>query len=288
MKKPLLVLPALLLVTACQRPEVEAFRQNPAPLVVAVTLPSNLPNGDEIRQDYAAALRARLATRVTVVPDGVPPPAGAVDLVVTMNRLQEGRPGSSPSPAAVGVAAGVTVGALSAASGNRYGILDGLFWGLWTGTHVAVAQEHESRRLGYYPSRVGATISLVAHGAGPGVRPLTEFEVGGQEVINAMDPLRRSEADDPARVREEEARAFARVIVWRLQDEFGWTTRSKPSFYRPEGAPAEERPAAAEPPRTEAPKSDTPKTEAPTAPEPSPTPKPDTAQPEPPKAETPK
>ena len=104
MKKLALILPIIALTLACQRPEVEAFRQNPAPVSVTVLLPNGLPGNNEIRQDYSAALRARLATRVTVVPEDVSPPPGAVELEVAIQRIQEGRGTSDPSPAAVGVA----------------------------------------------------------------------------------------------------------------------------------------------------------------------------------------
>lgn len=238
MKKQALLLPVLALTFACQRPEVEAFRQNPAPVSVTVILPTGIPVANEIRQDYAAALRARLATRVTVVPEDVPPPPGAVELVVMVSRIEEGGRASHPSPAAVGVGVGATVGILSAASGNRgYAVLDGLFWGLWAGAHTSVARHHERRQLGFYPSRVAAQVTL-KQGGSPvaGRNPvLYEFEISGYEVVEAMDPLRRSDSEDPIRVREEEARAFARVVTWKLQDKFGWMIRSTPSFYRQSG-----------------------------------------------------
>jgi hypothetical protein len=242
MKKSALLLPPLLLTLACQHPELEAFRQKPAPLVVSFLMPTGIPTAREIQQDYAAALRARLATRVTVVPEGVAPPPGAVELEVLVRRMDIGRGASEPSAAAVGVATGVTVGLLSAAAGNRRGgdfFFDGLFWGLWAGAHAADAIRHEHRHLGYYPSRVQAQVTLKLGGS-PDLRRnpvLYEFDVNGHEVIDAMDPLRRSDGEDPVRVREEEARAFARVVTWKLQEKFGWETHPMPSFYRAEPAP---------------------------------------------------
>lgn len=234
MKKQALLLPVLALTLACQRPEVEAFRQNPAPVSVTFLLPSGVPT--EIRQDYAAALRARLATRITVVPEDVAPPPGAAELEVLVTRMEGGRGSSDPSPAAVGVATGAAVGFLSAAAGNRgNAVLDGIFWGLWAGTHAAASMRYERRSLGYNPSHVQAQVVL-KQGGSPvaGRNPVIyEFEVNGYDVVNAMDALSRSESDDPARVREEEARAFARVVTWKLQEKFGWMTLSRPSFYRP-------------------------------------------------------
>ena len=237
MKNLALLLPVLAMTLACQRPEVEAFRQNPAPVSVMVILPTGLPN--EIRQEYAAALRARLATRITVVPEDVPPPPGAVELEVFVRQMEGGRRSADPSPAAVGVGVGATVGILSAASGNRgYAVLDGLFWGLWAGAHTSAARHHERRQLGFYPSRVSAQVTL-KQGGSPvaGRNPvLYEFDISGYEVVEAMDPLSRSDSEDSMRVREEEARAFARVVTWKLQDKFGWMIQTRPMFYRPEGA----------------------------------------------------
>lgn len=232
------LLPALVLTVGCQHPEAEAFRRNPAPVFVTLVLPNDIPTGQEIRQDYAAALRARLATRVTVVPEDVAPPSGAVELEVLVRRFEAGRGHQDPSPAAVGVAVGATVGVLSAASGNRgNSLLDGLFWGLWAGAHASAASRHEHRHLGFYPSRVQAQVTLKQGGTPvAGRNPvLFEFDVNGHEVVDAMDPLSRAASEDPGRVREEEARAFARVVTWKLQDHFGWTTKAAPNFYRAPG-----------------------------------------------------
>lgn len=240
MKKQALLLPVLALTLACQNPELEAFRQHPAPVAVTILLPPGIPSAEEIRQDYSAALRARLATCATVVPEGVTPPPGAVELEILVRRMDSRRGSSEPSAAAVGVATGVTVGALSAMSGHRgNSVLDGLFWGLWAGAHASEAMHHEHRQLGFYPSRVQAQITLkVAGTPSTGRNPvLYEFDMDGHEVVEAMDPLGRADSEDPARVREEEARAFARIVTWKLQGKFGWPTHSAPSFYRPEPSP---------------------------------------------------
>ena len=134
-RAPWLFIPSILLVLGCTRPEVEAFRRQPAPVSVSVSLPSGLADREAFQKEYASALRARLATRVVVVPEGVKPPVGAAQLQVVIRDLSPA-PGQ-PSPAAIGVATGVTVGAISAISGNRgWGIVDGLFWGLWAGSHA--------------------------------------------------------------------------------------------------------------------------------------------------------
>lgn len=253
MKNQALLLPVLALTLACQRPEVEAFRQNPAPVSVSVILPTGIPSANEIRKDYAAALRARLATRITVVPEDVQPPPGAVELEVFVRQMEGGGRSPDPSPAAVGVGVGATVGILSAASGNRgYAVLDGLFWGLWAGAHTSAAKHHDRRQLGFYPSRVSAQVTL-KQGGSPvaGRNPvLYEFDISGYEVVESMDPLSRSDSEDPIRVREEEARAFARVVTWKLQDKFGWMIQTKPMFYRSEPK-AEPKPEAMPEPKPE-------------------------------------
>ena len=92
----------LVLVLGCNRPEVEAFKQRPAPVSVTVSLPSGLENRDSFQKEYASALRARLATRVVVVPEGVKPPVGTAELQVDIRDISLAS--SEPSAAAVGVA----------------------------------------------------------------------------------------------------------------------------------------------------------------------------------------
>jgi hypothetical protein len=249
----MLALPALVLCTACMRPEVEAFRQSPAPIAVVFETPSDLPGRQEISKEYAAAIRGRLATRATVVPEGVQGPSNTATLRVLITDLREGRRSGDPSPVAVGVTTGVVVGALNAMAGNRNAGFEGFWWGLWAGTHAAAHQRHAADRLGWAPRRVNAVVELVQPSSGAR-DPLFSFEVDSQEVIDAMDPLSRADAEDDGRIREEEARAFSRVVVWKLQEEFGWTPRPRPSFWgerRDEGRG--HAPAPAEPDR-EAPK----------------------------------
>jgi hypothetical protein len=164
---------------------------------------------------------------VTVVPEGVKPPVGTVELQVDIRDISFA-PGQA-SPAAIGVATGVTVGALSAAAGNRgWGIMDGLFWGLWVGSHAAIHQERVQDRLGYRPQVVRAQVSLVQPG---NPEPLWVESIEPREVVEAMDPLPRGYRDDDGRIREEEARGFARVVVQRLSSYFHWTRFTEQRFY---------------------------------------------------------
>jgi hypothetical protein len=226
-RAPWLFITPILFVLGCTRPEVEAFRQRPTPVHVTVNLPSRLEDREAFQKEYASALRARLATRVVVVAEGVKPPVGTAELQVDIQDISPA-PGS-PSPAAIGVATGVTVGALSAASGNRgWGIMDGLFWGLWVGSHAAMHQDRERYRLGYQPQAVRAEVRLLQPG---NPEPLWVDSIEPREVVEAMDPLPRGYRDDDGRIREEEAKGFARVVVQKLSSYFQLTRFTEQRFY---------------------------------------------------------
>ncbi len=252
MRKLLVATVPIILGLACAHPEVDAFRQRPTPVSVSLSIPGSVPDGSDVKREYAAALRARLATRVVVVPDGVTGPADMAQLEVEI--VEAHRAGTGPSPVAVGVATGVTVGVLSAASGNRLGWFDGFWWGIWAASNAAHSRHQDINRLGYRPLAVSAMVRLVRlHQPGAALsRPLAEFSVEGAEVMDAMDPLTRREADEDGRVREEEARAFARVVVAKLQDRFGWTAHGSPDFYQaPETKSADHGPVESLPVSTQ-------------------------------------
>jgi hypothetical protein len=237
-----LVIP-ILFAFGCTRPEVEAFRRNPAPVAVTVTLPTGLPDRDGFQQEYASALRARLATRVVVVPGGVMPPAGAANLQVDIRGIAMS---GGNNAAAVGLATGVAVGTLSAVSGNRgWGLVDGLFWGLFVGSNVAAHQDYVRNRLGYWPQAVKAEVRLMQAG---NPEPLWVETIEPREVIDAMDPLPRGYRDDGGRIREEEAKGFARVVVQKLAMYFQWTRFTEQRFYGV--APGYQEPASPSTPAT--------------------------------------
>lgn len=243
MRKAILAFTALVLAFGCQRPEVEAFRQRPVPIVVKMEVPASIPGSDVIKREYEAALRSRLATRATVVVDGATPPPAAAELRVAVTDIRPAR--REPNAAAVGVATGVAVGTVGALLGNRNAAFDGLWWGLWAGTHAAADRREEHRMLGYRPNRISAVAYLLQPDPSAPGRPVTlaEFDVSGSEVIDAMSRLTSAEQDDPGRIREEEARALARVVVDRLERQFGWTVKARPDYYglrpatEPEPAP---------------------------------------------------
>ena len=233
MKRLLAVVPLVLLL-ACQRPEVEAFKRNPTPIVVSFTVPASVPASEEVAKEYAAALRARLASRTMVVPEGVKAPENAAELRV---KIMSWRGGGQISPGVVGVITGAAVGTLSAMAGHRDAAFDGFFWGMWAGTQAAAAQDREAR-LGYRPQRVDAQVALFRAGD---PEPLAAFAVEPFEVIDAMDSLGRADREDQFRIREEEAKALARIVVFKIQERFNWLPLVKPSWYGvKEGAPMDD------------------------------------------------
>jgi len=229
-RTPWIFTASFLLLLGCTRPEVEAFRKQPAPVKVTVSLPARLGERDSFQQEYASALRARLATRVVVVPEGVQPPVGAAELQVEIRDISV--PPSQPSGAAVGVATGVAVGAVSVMAGNRgWGVMDGLFWGLWAGSHAAMHRDRAQDRLsylGYTPQVVRAEVRLLRAGD---PEPLWVDVIDPEDVVNAMDPLPPGYREDDGRIREEEAKGFARVVVQKLSAYFQWTRFTEQRFY---------------------------------------------------------
>lgn len=224
-----LFLAPLLFAFGCRRPDVDAFVQHPVPVVVSVAMPERVPDRAGYQKEYAAALRARLATRLVVVPEGVAAPPDAVRLQVDIRDLSPA--GRSPSAAAVGATTGVAVGLLSAASGNREGaFFDGLFWGLWAGSSVAADRDRHEYRLGYRPNRIRAEARLVKPGD---QEPLWVADLDPYEVVEAMDPLPPGYRDDDDRILEEEAKGFARVVVRKLSEDLHLFRVSEQRFYEP-------------------------------------------------------
>jgi hypothetical protein len=222
-----LVPACLALLVACQRPEVEAYRQHPRPMVVACAVTPDGPGAKDFAATLEAALRVRLATRVEVVPEGITPPADAVRLEVQLERKGILKSGSG---AAVGWGVGVSVGALSAAAGDRDWFFDGLFWGLFAGSNAEASQDRFGW-LGYYPDRIEAQVRLMEAGD---PEPLAVESLDTGDILPALEPLRGGDGSDETRVEEAEAQAFARVLVGRLTERFQW--RRGPARYY--GAPA--------------------------------------------------
>ena len=230
-----LFLAPLLFAFGCRRPDVEAFQRQPPPVTVTVHMPSQVSGREGFQKEYAAALRARLATRLVVVPEGVTPPVGAAELRVDIRDLS---PAPGPvSPALVGATTGAAVGILSAAMGNREGaFFDGLFWGMWAGSQAAENRDRTEWRLGYRPPVIRAEARLIQPG---NPEPLWVASIDPYEVVEAMDPLPAGSRDDEGRIREEEAKGFARVVVRRLSEDFHMLAVTEQRFYQPPPAKPE-------------------------------------------------
>lgn len=229
---------ALILLTACQRPEVEAFRQNPRPVVVACTVLPEKPGARDFAATLEAALRVQLATRVVVVPEGVTPPPGAVRLEVQVTRKGLVTHGGASS-AAVGWSVGAGVGAVSAMAGDRDWFFDGLFWGLFA-SDAARGDQDRFAWLGYYPDDLEAQVRLMEAGD---PEPLAVDDLGTADLLPALQPLRGNEGSDETRVEEAEAQAFARVLVARLSERFRWTRGPARYYGAPQAQPEVPQPA---------------------------------------------
>ena len=200
---------------------------------VAVSIRTNVADVEDVEKEIAAALRARLAIFVTVVPEGVTPPPDAVRLDIEIDRIVR----SNVSPAAAGVATGAAVAVLRAASSGRrehgsgiVALLEGLYWGLMVASDVDDMQRHRTNMLGYVPPRINGLISL-----GHPEKPSSIYtdKIPARAVIDEMAPLRDGERFDYASINEEVARAFARAVTNKLQQKFSWYPKRTPSWYEP-------------------------------------------------------
>lgn len=228
---------ALLLALGCQRPEVEDLKQHPRPVVVEVQVPDTAPEPKAMAQDYGDALRARLATRVTVVPEGVQPPPDAVTLRVDFRRVYPIREGHNA--AKVGVAVGVGIGALSLLNRDSWWAWDGFFWG-WAAHDAVRDRDDQLSRLGCDPVGVDVEVHL---NEAKDPEPLDVFSMDTWDIVPFMGPLSARDAEDPGRVREEQARALAYAVTRRLQEKFEWRAQAAPSYFG--AAPRREEPAPA-------------------------------------------
>jgi hypothetical protein len=212
----------LLVLFGCKTAEYNSFQQAPPPVEVSVSIKANVLGAEDMERELAAALRARLASLVTVVPDGVEPPPDAVRLDIEINRVRRG----GVSPAAVGAATGVAAALLSRDSGG--GLINGLFWGLWASQEAKNSQHHEALRLGYVPPRLNGLISLNHHGS---PKPFFMDSIPTRAIIDQLPPLGYEERYNLASVNEALARAFAVAIVDKLQNKFDWSGMKTPSWY---------------------------------------------------------
>lgn len=224
---------ALVLMQGCARLDVAHFQKHPTPMVVQLEVPEGVSK--DLQDEYAAAMRARLAMCTTVVADGVQPPVGASMLRVIIHDRDTSK---GASPGAVGAATGIAVGALALLAGERHSALDGVFWGVWAGTQAAEARRLELQRMGYRAPRLYVQVEM-RDGIAPS--PLLAFKLGPGEIIEAMTALPEGQRADENRQLEVEAKALAKVVVNRIQQEMGWLALPEPRWfegYRSEPIPS--------------------------------------------------
>jgi hypothetical protein len=200
-------------------------------LEVAVIFRAGLDSEQVLTKEFGAALRAGLANFVTVVPEGVKPPPHAMHLRVEIDNMSR----KKVSAAAVGIATGVAVALLSAASGNSKEI--SLFDAAWIGTHTGAAvsesQEQQRRSLGYRPPRINASMYLrqIAY---PKSGPIYAAAISSRAIVDELPSIKGLDRYDPAAINEAIAQAFARAVIDQLHQKFGWSLRGQPSWYEPE------------------------------------------------------
>jgi hypothetical protein len=226
---PFLAVPALAALLACKSPEFKELQQSPPIVAVAVSIKDDTADAQRIEKSFAAALRARMATLVTVVPEGVEPPPDALSLVIEIDQIKRGQ----VSPGAVGAATGVAVTLFGTAVGDRStagNVIDGLFYGLWVGSEAAASQRHQVGLLGYVPPRLKGLMTM-GHPEAP--KPIFVENIKSKAVIREMTPLGAGEYDDYASINEKVARALAKAVANKLQSEFNWHGKAEPSWYSP-------------------------------------------------------
>jgi hypothetical protein len=208
---------------------------------VAVTVAAKADDAQDLEREFAAALRARLSSYTTVVPDGVAPPEGAFRLSVEIDKMSR----KKIDAAAVGAGAAVAMGAahaVSRASGGYRGsggsdffaILDAILFGLNVASDIEARQQYRAARLGYFPPRISGLVTL-GHIDGDYKKPIFIEGIKSSRVIDALSPI--SGIGDPSAVDAELARALAKVVVGKLKDVFDWRASAVPSWYESPDAP---------------------------------------------------
>jgi len=223
---------------ACRPPEFNALSQSPPMVEVVVTVAAKADDAQDLEREFAAALRARLSSYATVVPDGVAPPKGAFRLSVEIDKMSR----KKIDAAAVGAGAAVAMGAahaVSRASGGYRGssdffaILDAILFGLNVASDIEARQQYRAVLLGYFPPRISGMVTL-GHIDGGYKKPIFIEGIKSSRVIDALSPI--NGIGDPSAVDAELARALAKVVVGKLKDVFDWRTSAVPSWYEPPDA----------------------------------------------------
>ncbi len=232
MRRPVLLLPALVLGLACQHPQVAAVAQQHRPVAVTVSLPATVGDRTRLEGLYADAIRARLAGRVNVADPAAALPPNAAGLMVVLNVDSN----TVSSEAVEGFHAGFQTGfAYKVGAGKEIlpalgdGLLTAAAFGVISGAGSSLRELHHELRLGYRPKHIRC--DLVFKTSPDGV-PMTLAKTDSWEVVKAMLPLTDEALKDPDGLHREEARALASVVVKRMERN-GWELGNAPALGQP-------------------------------------------------------
>jgi hypothetical protein len=230
---------AVVVSLACRPPEFRAILQSPQVVEVVVTVAAKTNDALDLEREFASALRARLASYATVVPEGVTPPKGALRLTVEIDKMSWKR----VNAAAVGAGAAIAMGATRAASrGYRYwggggndflAAMDMILFGLDVAFNIEGNQQYRAAYLGFFPPRISGLITL-SHIDGDYKKPLLIEGLKSARIIDALSPI--SDIRDQGAVDAEVARAIAKVVVGKLIAALDWRASEIPTWYEPTDA----------------------------------------------------
>jgi hypothetical protein len=220
---------------ACRPPEYRVLSQSPQIVDVAVKVTAHADDALDLEREFAAAIRARLSSYATVVPEGVAPPEGALRLNIEIDNMSR----KKVDAAAVGAGAAVAVGTAHVITRRRgyrgrggndfFAALDAIMFGLDVAANIEAKQQYRAALLGFVPPRISGLMTLGR--LGDGERTIFAEGIRSGTVTDALSPI--SAVGDQAAVDAEVARALAKVIVAKLRAAFDWRASAVPSWYEP-------------------------------------------------------
>ena len=127
--RPILLIPALLLVLACKSPQAIAVAEQNKPVAVVLSLPATVADRARVEAIYADELRQQLAGRVSVVAaqGGLPPEAARLLVTLSVDSDVVGK--EAGASAAYGDSVG-TAYSLGSGKGFLPAVGDGLLTGV--------------------------------------------------------------------------------------------------------------------------------------------------------------
>lgn len=218
-----LALPVLACLS-CRPPQAVVAAPGLKPLRVNVWIHPALPGREELEGRLSETLRDTLSDRARILAKGAGPADGEAHLEVHVTAAKE-RGDLVKENAEVAFLTPVLV--LAQPSGDPRAFVFLVALGAAAGTVAApvAAVGTEARgvyhnlRLGFKPRHL---VCKVTYRPEPGGTAVPLFSLGAWEVVKAMRPLADGRPKDWEAVREEEAKALARVVSDRLSRDFHW------------------------------------------------------------------